>query len=96
MEVVSALEESWFDSFDLAVSDWDWGDPDALTLSRSFVEYDYDCEPIRGKLKVCNGDYGSTRWKGINQILLSSNWIISSVAKLNDKYLSAGGADQQR
>ena len=95
LEVVNALEEQWWDKFNLAMDEWDAGTPDALMLSRSSAEYDFDCSPIQGKMKVCNGDYGDTRWKGINQVLLSGGWIISSTAKLNDYYLS-GASDAQR
>jgi hypothetical protein len=71
-------------------------DPDALTLTRSSSEYDYNCDPITGKMKVCNGDYGDTNWKGINQVLISKGWIISSIAKMNEFYLGSASFDQRR
>lgn len=71
-------------------------EPDALSLTRSSSEYDYNCDPIRGKMKVCNGDYGDTRWKGINQVLLTNGWIISSIAKMNEFYLGSASFDQRR
>lgn len=95
LEVVNALQEQWWDNFNIAMDEWDAGTPDALMLSRSSAEWDYDCSPIQGKMKVCNGDYGDTRWKGINQVLLSGGWIISSIAKLNEYYL-AGASEAQR
>ena len=95
LEVVNALQEQWWDHFNIAMDEWDSGTPDALVLSRSTTDYDYDCSPIQGKMKVCNGDYGDTGWKGINQVLLSGGWIISSVAKLNEYYL-AGASEAQR
>ena len=71
-------------------------DPDALMLTTSSSEYDYNCDPITGKMKVCNGDYGDTGWKGINQVLISNGWIISSVAKMNEFYLGSASFDQRR
>jgi hypothetical protein len=96
LEVVNALQEQWYTAFSLALDDWENGEPDALTLTRTSSEYDYNCDPIKGKLKVCNGNYGDTQWKGINQILLSNGWIISSVAKMNEFYLGDASFDQRR
>lgn len=95
LEVVNAMQEQWWGNFNLALDEWDAGTPDALTISRSSAAYDYDCIPIQGKMKVCNGDYGDTRWKGINQVLLSGGWIISSTAKMNEYYL-ADASEAQR
>lgn len=47
-------------------------------------------------MKVCNGDYGDTRWKGINQVLISNGWIISSIAKMNEFYLGSASFDQRQ
>jgi len=45
---------------------------------------------VTGKLKICNGDYGDTRWRGLNEVLLSprKNTIVASTAKLNEYYLN--------
>lgn len=96
LEVVNAMQEQWWNNFNLALDEWDAGTPDALTLTRSIAEYDYNCSPIQGKMKVCNGDYGDTRWKGINQLLLSGGWIVSSTAKMNEFYLSGASAAQRQ
>lgn len=88
LELVNALEEKWFPYFDLAVAQWDSGTPDVLTLSTSMDKPDAACSPIRGKMKVCNGDYGDTRWKGINVVNLINEEIIESSAKMNEFYLA--------
>lgn len=95
LEVVSALEESWYPFFELAVQEWDNGDPDSLTLTTSYSAHDIDCDPINFKLRVCNGDYGSTRWRGINKILLQDNFIFASAARMNEYYFR-GASDDQR
>jgi len=96
LEVVNALQEQWLENFNIAMDEWDAGTPDALTLSRSSAEWDFDCTPIQGKMKVCNGDYGDTKWKGINQVLLSAGWIVSSTAKLNEFYLRDASEAQRQ
>ena len=97
LQIVNALEDSWTPYFERAVSEWDNGDPDVLTLSTSRGSYpDVECAPIEGVMKVCNGDYGQTGWKGINEVLLQFNKIVSSSAKMNEYYLyGAGDAHKQ-
>ncbi|KAL7466577.1 hypothetical protein ACHAXS_006861 [Conticribra weissflogii] len=81
-------ESHWNEFFEAAVSDWDNGDPDAVTLYvRQGGDYDPECRAIRRAMKVCNGNYGPTDWRGVNQILLQDEYIITSLAKMNDYYL---------
>ena len=89
LELVNALEEKWYPYFDLAVADWDNGNPDVLTLTTSFDTPEAKCSPIRGKMKVCNGNYGDTKWKGINVVSLINEEIIESSAKMNEFYLAS-------
>merc|ERR1711933_427270 len=51
-------------------------------------EVDHLCQPVEGKMKVCNANFGETGWLGVNEILSYENgFIISSVAKMNEYYL---------
>ena len=90
LEMVNALEPEWYTYFDLAVEQWDagLGGSKPLTLSVSYAEPDEKCSPIQGKMKVCNGNYGDTRWKGINVVTLIDEQIIESSAKMNEYYLN--------
>ena len=94
LEILNALDERWYPYFEASVREWDEGSPDALTLFSSFRSPDASCEAVQGKLKVCNGNYGDTRWRGINQILLTNGFIVASSARLNEFYLSGAGPDQ--
>jgi hypothetical protein len=96
LEVLNGLTDDWQGIFDEVLSDWENGEPDALDLSVQLDEIDQTCEPVRSKLKVCNGDYGDTGWRGINEVLISGDgFIISSIAKMNDYYLK-GSSDVLR
>ena len=92
LEVLNALDDRWHINFEIAIDDWDSGDPDALSLFVTSVGIEPACRDVKGKLKVCNGDYGETKWRGINQVIIQNGFIISSVAKLNEFYLN--GADE--
>jgi hypothetical protein len=96
LEAVNALEPSWYEYFNLAVHDWNNGSPSSVLLLTSVADYDYGCEPITGKLKVCNGNYGDTKWRGINKMLLTGGWIFASSAKMNEFYLVNSGDDQKQ
>jgi hypothetical protein len=86
----------WAGYLEESASDWDSGSPDAVTLRvvRS-SEYDPDCRAVRMAVKVCNGDYGPTDWRGVNQVLLQNEYIITSLAKMNDYYLEGTTAAQK-
>ena len=90
LEMVNALDAEWYTFFDLAVQQWNAGSGamKPLELSVSYAPTDEACSPIQGKMKVCNGNYGDTRWKGINVVTLINEEIIESSAKMNEFYLN--------
>ena len=85
----------WVDYLERSVSDWDSGTPDAVTLRILSTTYDPDCRAVRMAMKVCNGNYGPTDWRGVNQVLLQDDYIITSLAKMNDYYLEGTNAAQK-
>mmetsp|Transcript_18826 Transcript_18826/g.22603 ORF Transcript_18826/g.22603 Transcript_18826/m.22603 type:complete len:264 (+) Transcript_18826:2-793(+) len=88
LTIWNALDESWQDEYEIAVHDWENGDPDALTLTSKRVNIDdRACEQTRGVMRVCSDNFGDTKWLGINEILKFGNYIVSSVAKMNEYYL---------
>jgi hypothetical protein len=97
LEIVNALDERWYPYFEEAVNDWNTGEPDSLTLSTSKADSpDSSCEPIDGLMKVCNGNYGGTGWKGINELVYNGrNRILNSVAKMNEYYLGDRASDNE-
>jgi hypothetical protein len=86
----------WTSYLEGSVSDWDSGTPDAVTLRIRSMDYDPDCRAVRMAMKVCNGDYGPTDWRGVNQVLLQDDYIITSIAKMNDYYLEGTNAAQKQ
>jgi hypothetical protein len=95
IEVLNALDDSWQTVFQLAIADWEYGQPDALKLSTSFVDQDPACTPVNGKIKVCNSDYGDQPWRGIATCIIGSdgNSYESCACKMNDFYLKNADAD---
>ena len=86
--IINALSDEWQTTFSLASADWDFGDPDAVNIFEEAGTYDPDCEAPDGKVIVCNGDYGDTKWRGINEAMLDAQGnIISSSARMNEYYL---------
>jgi hypothetical protein len=91
LELLNALSDDWQSYFEQAVTDWESGTPDALTLTTSKITVESACSPVDGVMKVCNGDYGDTGWRGINEYATTgvNSRIISSSAKMNEYYLPA-------
>lgn len=98
LTVLNALTDDWQTEFEIAMTDWDVGQPDTLTLTSRRVDVDVDCEPLDGLLKVCNGNYGETDWRGLNVVLLDMErkWIYSSTAKMNEFFLSQASSAQRQ
>ena len=93
LEVLNALQDQWQTTFETALVNWDNGSPDALTLVTRRVSYDLDCKEVNNKLKVCNGNYGNTKWRGLNQIAIRGGNIFQSSAKMNEYYLTSASGD---
>jgi hypothetical protein len=87
LTVLSAVDDNYQTLLYEWVQRWDNGTPDALTLMTQQVAQDSECAPVDGVLKVCNGNYGNTGWRGIDMSTLYNGYIINSAAKLNDYYL---------
>jgi hypothetical protein len=96
LTIINALDENWYDNFATAVSEWDAGTPDALTLSTEISRPDSVCRAVNGRVKVCNGNYGATNWRGINKVLLEDNRIYSSAARMNDFYVKDSDTAQKQ
>lgn len=56
LELLNALDETWQGEFEIAVSDWENGDPDTLTLTVVQGDVDNACKTVNGLMKVCNGN----------------------------------------
>ncbi len=97
LKVVNALDTQWHAYFDVAVSDWDNGAPDALTLSSEVASApDPGCTMIDGLLKMCNKDYGQTDWMGVNEVLTFDDEISASVGMMNDYFFGSSLGDHAK
>jgi hypothetical protein len=66
-----------------------------LTLVTKRVSYDFQCSNEIYKLKVCNGNYGDTLWKGLNELATRGGTIFSGTAKMNDYHLPSDKDDDR-
>jgi len=86
LEIQNALTEDWHIYFDKAISDWQLGNPSVLKLTTSVIAPDPLCTPKDAVMTVCNNDFGATGWVGINEVYFQGDYIVSSVAKMNEYY----------
>ena len=96
LTVLDALSDDWKPQFDLALSEWDNGIPDALSLTTKKVSHDLECFPKTGFIKVCNVDMGNNGYDSITETFLKNNKIIWSVSKINDYYMKNENADRKQ
>jgi len=87
--IINALSDEWQTTFALAVADWNNGEPDAVDIFEEKGTYSPNCEAPDGKIIVCNGDYGDSKWRGINEAMIDYRGeIVSTSARMNEYYLS--------
>jgi len=97
LKIINALDDDWQVEFNTAITDWENGSPDTLSLTAQFGEVDHTCTPVEDKMKVCNANFGDTGWLGINEILSFDNgFVISSVAKMNEFYLKNAAYEKRQ
>lgn len=96
LTLINALDAEWYPYFEIAVEEWEFGSPDSLTLSTETSNAESECKAVTGVMKVCNGDYGETDWKGINTVLLQNGWITTSTARMNDHFFTQGSDEHKR
>eukprot|EP00581_Thalassiosira_minuscula_P006853 CAMPEP_0183702880 /NCGR_PEP_ID=MMETSP0737-20130205/833_1 /TAXON_ID=385413 /ORGANISM="Thalassiosira miniscula, Strain CCMP1093" /LENGTH=454 /DNA_ID=CAMNT_0025929563 /DNA_START=63 /DNA_END=1427 /DNA_ORIENTATION=- len=86
LKVLNNLDEKWKETFGIVMDEWDHGDPDAVSFEIENID-DPSCSMVSNAMVVCNGNYGRTSWRGINELLTNNGFVVASVAKLNDYYL---------
>jgi hypothetical protein len=94
LRVENALETRYDAYFDDYIQKWQASNALSLTVTR--LDHEPDCEPSTGRLKVCNGNYGRTDWRGIATYLVLNGNMRSCTAQLNDYFLDSEGSVQQR
>jgi hypothetical protein len=96
LRVLNALTEEWHPFFEAAMSDWENGSPDVLTLTSVTVSPAFDCkaeDQVEGVMKVCNGNYGDNGWRGLSTCVITDGTILSCLAQMNEFYLQ-GSTDE--
>jgi hypothetical protein len=97
LTLLNCLDSEWHHFFETAVEQWDNGIPDSLTLNTELGSPDPACTRLMGVMKLCNGNYGGdTGWKGVNEVFLQDEYIVSSTAKMNDFFFSGASDDPKR
>jgi hypothetical protein len=99
LNFVNSMSLDWHEFFDEAVEDWDAAPSLFLTTSQDGL---LSCNHLRGKIRVCNDEFGDTGWLGINEAIYyeygdgKENIIVSSVAKINESYLREASDSQKQ
>ena len=97
LEMLNELDDHWQSYFTKAIDEWNTGTPDVLELSVTRTQTpNADCDFVRGKFAIWNGDYGASDFHGVNQLLVYEGEITASVTRLNEHYMrSASNARKQ-
>jgi len=87
LEILNQLDDSWQAYLTQTLDDWNQ-DTSLLDLTVTDMDVNPDCDFVRTKIVMCNGDYGPTDFEGMNHVIVDSdNLIVASLAKLNEYYM---------
>ncbi len=90
LKIVDSVTGTW-DSLLPAVST-DWSASTVLDTSiqagATGLLDRLQCNPLAGKVRVCNANYGPNLWFGIAQVWLSNGHISQATTKVNDYYFT--------
>jgi len=78
----------WQSSFGIMRADWTASSVLNLVEVAGGVANLRKCNPIRGRVEVCNYSYGRNGWLGIAQIWASGSHITQGTVKLTDTYFA--------
>jgi hypothetical protein len=54
-----------------------------VALNLSTVPYESLCEPVPGKIKICNGTFGNTDWYGQTILLMKDYSVVAAAIQIN-------------
>ena len=89
--IVDKTSSEWGLSIEGAVSDWSLSDVLDVEIAKkrgSGKKNAQNCDPIEGRVVICNSEYGDTNWLGITQVWLDGDHITKATIKLNDTYFN--------
>lgn len=94
LTIENALEDKYDPFFDEYIKEW--SKSNALILTTRKVSRDVKCSFTQARVKVCNGEYGMTDWRGIATNVLRNGFTVWSTIKLNDSFLNDESDTQRR
>ena len=82
------VSSQWDSYLNTAVADWNQSTviQSALTAGQTTPS---TCDPVPGRIEVCNAAYGQNGWLGLAQIWLSGGHISQGTSKMNDTYYAS-------
>jgi hypothetical protein len=88
LSIGSNVSSTYSTNLGTAVSDWDRST--VLSLTQVGGAGLRNCDPVAGRVEVCNDSYGNRGWLGIARIWASGDHITQGTVELNDSYLVSG------
>ena len=78
LKILNALDAPWQDAYFNAIQDWTKSG--VVRFESNLVlnpDNDENCSNEVGFVKICNNDYGDSKWRGISRFLLADGFLIS-------------------
>jgi hypothetical protein len=85
------LDAAWEGELRRAAAGWERSGVAELRVVRGAAD-PLACAETRGRVEVCNADYGATGWLGLTRVYYDANGhTTAATVRLNDRYFAPGG-----
>ena len=90
--LVDKTSKEWDSPIEEAAENWSLSDVLDIKIVEEKVNKNNknktNCDPIEGKIVICNSEFGDTNWLGLSEVWLEGEHITKATIKLNDTYFS--------
>ena len=90
--LVDKTSKEWNSPVKGAARDWSLSDVLDIKIIEEKVSKNNknknNCNPIEGKVVICNEEFGDTNWLGLAEVWLNGDHITKATIKLNDSYFN--------
>lgn len=99
LQVVDSVTSFWWSELDAALTEWAAANSVELQITQSQTDETtrLNCPMVTGKIRICNGDYGSTGWLGLATVGVDSGGHVDrGITRINDFYSYSWGSQAMK
>lgn len=99
LQVIDSTTDFWWTELDEALTRWAAAESLELQITESQTDETtrMNCPMVQGKVRICNGEYGTTGWLGLATVGVDSTGHVDrGITRINDSYSSYWGKQSMK